>query len=152
MIHYVDGNIFHSNAEALVNPVNCVGVMGKGLALTFRITYPEMYKAYADRCACRRMRIGEIHAYKLPPGSKPIYILNFPTKLHWRDGSQLVWIVKGLNDLCKRVEVLGVKSVALPRLGCGLGGLPWPRVKEIMEWKLSRVPGVEFYIYSHHKD
>lgn len=134
MIKYVSGNIFDSKATALVNPVNCVGVMGRGLALEFKKRYPENFRIYAEACARGEVRPGRILV--VPP------VINFPTKRHWREPSRLEDITAGLQALR---SVLG-DSVAIPPLGCGLGGLPWPQVRNEIEKILSDYP-CDIFIY-----
>jgi len=122
MIQVVVGDIFESKAQTLVNTVNCVGVMGKGLALEFRRRYPEMYHDYVDRCSRHEVHLDEpyIYRYVVPP-----HILVFPTKEHWRSLSRLVDIEAGLAFLASHYRDWGITSIAVPPLGCGLGGLDW---------------------------
>ena len=139
------GDIFQSHADALVNPVNCVGVMGKGLALEFKKRYPYMFRYYGYCCKCGRMKIGT-----------PLYVLDddvnmhcgkrlivlFPTKNHWREKSQLSYIEECLNELVATYKYRNAynrpyySSIAFPALGCGLGGLDWHDVVSIMVRKL----------------
>lgn len=130
------GNLLDSDADALVNTINVVGVMGAGIAKEFRSRYPEMYRAYQGRCRHQLVKIGWIdtHIVRDATGGAR-FVLNFPTKKHWRDPSQLEWIDQGLRDLRYLVERLeSVRSVAIPPLGCGHGGLDWnavmPRIVE----------------------
>lgn len=122
MVQVVVGDIFDSGAQTLVNTVNCVGVMGKGLALEFRLRYPDMYDDYADRCSRGDVHLGEpyVYRYVVPP-----WILVFPTKQHWRSLSRLVDIEAGLTFLASHYRKWGIASIAVPPLGCGLGGLDW---------------------------
>lgn len=104
--------------EVLVNPVNCVGVMGRGLALEFKQRYPAMFKSYKEECDLKHIKIGKVWLF----GENPI-IVCFPTKLHWRDPSKIEWIEQGLIDLRQQILAYGIQSINLPMLGCGLGGL-----------------------------
>lgn len=132
MIKYVQGDLFGSKADALVNPVNCVGVMGKGLALDFRLLYPKMYANYATQCAHAIIRVGQVTWFE--EDGKTIF--NFPTKAHWKDASRLEDIVEGLCSLKSLIAFLDVKSIAIPALGCGLGGLDWADVRWAIELEL----------------
>ena len=116
------GNLFETNAQTLVNTVNCVGVMGKGIALEFKQRFPEMYKDYVERCNRKQVRLGEPYIFRslFPP-----HIINFPTKDHWRSVSRLSDIVRGLAYLEEHYLDWGVTSLAVPPLGCGSGGLEW---------------------------
>lgn len=147
MIAYREGDLLQAEVEALVNPVNAVGVMGAGLALQFREAFPENYQAY--RAACRRgeVRIGRIFVYDRGPLARPRYILNFPTKADWRQPSRLEYIRAGLEDLVRLVRALGLRSLAVPALGTGLGGLDWGQVKPLMEEALGALPQVEVWVY-----
>lgn len=130
-IKYVSGDIFESGAEALVNPVNTVGVMGKGLALEFKKRFPQNYLEYKYACTQARIKTGRVFVTKdLFRG----YIINFPTKKHWKDSSNLEDISLGIEDMIRVVHKMKIKSVAVPALGCGLGGLEWEMVKPWMEW------------------
>jgi O-acetyl-ADP-ribose deacetylase (regulator of RNase III) len=147
MIHYVRGDLFRSNAEALVNPVNTVGVMGKGLALQFRERFPGLYPAYQKACQRGEVRIGRVFVFDRGPSSSPRFILNFPTKAHWKDPSRLEYIRAGLVDLVRVVRELGIRSLAVPALGAGLGGLDWREVKPLIEEALGDLEGVEVWVY-----
>ena len=143
MINYVSGNIFSSECDVLVNPVNCVGVMGKGLALEFKLKYPDMFKTYQEVCKAKELRLG-----------RPMYvrgadksIVLFPTKYHWKEKSETNAIKNGLEVFSRGYKKLGIKSIAFPKLGCGLGGLDWAEVKPLMEQYLSNLDiEVEIYI------
>lgn len=130
-----NGNIFTADTEAVVNTVNCVGVMGKGIALQFREKYPENYKAYKNACATGNVVIGKMFVTKnglLTPN----YIINFPTKNHWRGKSQIEYIESGLDDLKSVLQKYNIKSVSIPPLGSGNGGLDWDTVKQLIIDKL----------------
>jgi O-acetyl-ADP-ribose deacetylase (regulator of RNase III) len=126
MIEYVHGNILESDCEAIVNTVNCYGKMGRGLALAFKRRFPAMYLAYKCACDGDRVRIGFMHLWQNPKGG---WIINFPTKDHWRQPSQMDWIILGLQDLARIVKEKTIRSIAIPPLGCGLGGLHWYQVR-----------------------
>jgi O-acetyl-ADP-ribose deacetylase (regulator of RNase III) len=117
-------SFFESDAHVLVNTVNCVGVMGRGIALEFKKRYPEMYREYRIRCFEKNVRIGEPYIYKV---SDEKWILNFPTKDHWKDPSRLEWIDAGMLYLVAHAREWGIRSIAIPALGCSNGGLNWKR-------------------------
>jgi len=131
MTEYTHGNIFDANVEALVNPVNCVGVMGAGLALEFKHRFPENYKLYKEACERGEVQLGQMFTTTAGMIS-PKYIINFPTKHHWRDRSSYKSIQDGMSALLREAGAHDVLSIAIPALGCGLGGLEWKRVKDIM--------------------
>lgn len=143
MITYHQGDLFAAEAQALVNPVNCVGVMGKGLALQFQRRYPATADDYRRRCRQGRIRTGQVRFHPPEAGKT---IISFPTKNHWRHPSRPEWIALGLKDLRIKSEAAGLDRVALPALGAGLGGLPWPRVKTIIEQELADSQ-VQFQVY-----
>lgn len=126
MIEFVKGDILDSDCEAITNTVNCYGKMGRGLALSFKRKFPAMFLAYKRACDSGIVKVGHMHLWRNPKGG---YVVNFPTKDHWRSPSQMEWIVDGLTDLAKVVAERGIKSLAIPPLGCGLGGLQWYQVK-----------------------
>lgn len=147
MIHLVTGNLFDARTEAIVNPVNCVGVMGKGLALAFKQRFPNNYAAYRKACATHELRIGRIYTYHLTEQEgMPYYIVNFPTKNHWRDSSKLSYILDGLDALARTIQDTPIHSIAIPPLGCGLGGLDWDIVKPKIENALCNLDCV-VYLY-----
>ena len=145
-INFVKGNILESNAEALVNPVNCVGVMGKGLALLFKDKYPDNFTHYKDACNSDSVSVGKMFVWRdhNPPNK---YVINFPTKRHWRDNSQYTFISMGLVDLVRVVRDLDIKSIVIPQLGCGLGGLDWTIVKPLIVDAFKDMESVEVSIY-----
>ena len=122
MVTTKTGDLFSSQAQTLVNTVNCVGVMGKGVALAFKERFPDMFKEYVRLCEVGRVRLGEPYLYKQLAGP---WVLNFPTKDHWRSVSKLSDIVNGLNYLEHHYKDWGISSLAVPPLGCGQGGLEW---------------------------
>jgi O-acetyl-ADP-ribose deacetylase (regulator of RNase III) len=134
MIKVTKGNLLKASTEALVNTVNTVGVMGKGIALQFRQAYPEMFRAYEKACLAKDVQLGQVQVFDLGGlVGGPRWIINFPTKSHWKARSRLADIERGLADLTATVDRLGIRSIALPPLGCGNGGLAWhevlPRIK-----------------------
>lgn len=136
MIRYVKGNIFDSSCKALVCPVNCKGVMGAGLAKQFKEQYPDMFTAYKKGCNKGWLQPGGVHVWwgdmdRIEKGEK--YIINLATKDHWKNSSTLEWVKEGLTNLSDCMERYGINSVAIPPLGCGLGGLNWSDVKPLIE-------------------
>jgi O-acetyl-ADP-ribose deacetylase (regulator of RNase III) len=138
------GDILNSTAEALVNPVNCVGIMGKGLALQFRRTYPRMYQDYQRVCVAGLLEPGSLHVF--PVGAR--YIINFPTKIHWSGKSKLTFIEVGLQALVEEILLRDIQSVAVPPLGCGLGGLQWQDVYPLIRKYFTPLPHVEVQVYA----
>jgi O-acetyl-ADP-ribose deacetylase (regulator of RNase III) len=143
MVTFVRGDIFKSPAQVLVNSVNCVGVMGKGIALEFKKRYPQMYNDYKARCDKGQVRPGEPYLWE----DDSVQILNFPTKRHWRENSVLQDIEDGLKCLSKSYECLGIQSIAMPPLGCGLGGLSWSDVQPMIVKYLGAIPDLDVYVY-----
>ena len=142
MIKYITGNILESDADVLVNPVNTKGVMGAGLALQFKRIYPGMFDSYASACRNGSLRIGQIHIWQAPSGK---IVINFPTKIDWRNPSKNEYIEKGLRAL--RAYLLeNPRSCAVPPLGCGLGGLEWLEVKTLIEDGLNGIDS-KVYVY-----
>ena len=133
MISYKTGNIFDQDLEAIVNPVNCIGIAGKGLALKFKVKYPDNQSAYEDACKFSCIELGKVFTFKTGLPDNPKYIINFPTKNHWMYSSDLKHIQTGLQSLYKEIITRGIESIAMPMLGCGLGGLPWDNVKKLIE-------------------
>lgn len=129
-----NGDMFKSGLTAMVNPVNCVGISGAGLALEFRNRFPDNYLAYQQDCSSpNRLMPGGVLTFKTNDES-PITIFNFATKKHWRNPSRIEWIVAGLHNLRTICQNIDVKAVAIPALGCGLGGLRWSKVyQEIVD-------------------
>ena len=146
MIEPRTGDLFEADAEALVNPVNCVGVMGRGLALAFRERFPDNFAAYA--AACRRGAVvpGEMFVFDTER-ERPRLIVNFPTKRHWRDASLLEDLVRGLESLTELVRESELCSIALPALGCGLGGLDWREVRPRIEEAFAPLEGVRVFLH-----
>ena len=146
MINYIVGNIFDSQATALVNTVNLVGVMGKGVALQFKNRYPNNFKAYVKACKDKEIEIGKLLVYREFSAFEDRYIINFPTKIDWRNSSEYVYIERGLEDLVRVINQYSLKSVAIPPLGAGNGGLNWVRVKQLIEDKLKNVDA-DIFVY-----
>jgi len=147
MMRYVNGNIFDSNAEALVNTVNCVGVMGRGIALQFKKQFPDNFKAY--EAACKRSEVvpGSMFVFERNCFVNPKFIINFPTKRHWKGASRIEDIKSGLVDLVDIVKAHNISSIAIPPLGAGLGGLEWSVVKAEIETALNKLTDVDIMIY-----
>ena len=143
MIEFSEGSLFDSGAAALVNPVNVVGVMGKGLALEFSKRFPKASADYRAACADGRMKLGQVFAAE----EGGVTILHFPTKQHWRNPSKLEYIMEGLHSLVETLRSRGIASVAVPPLGCGCGGLDWARVRPLIVSALDRLPEVQVLIY-----
>ena len=149
-IEYTTGNILAADVDALVNPVNCVGAMGKGLALQFRRAYPGNYDAYVAACRAGDVRPGWMFTYETGKAEGPRLIVNFPTKRHWRDSSRIEDIEAGLRGLVWEIATRGIRSVALPAVGCGLGGLEWADVSERIESTLGGLDAVRVVVYEPH--
>lgn len=147
MISFTQGNLLAANAEALVNTVNTVGVMGKGIALMFKETFPENFKIYQAACKRGEVRIGHMLVTERQDMYGPKWIINFPTKQHWRSPSHIEWIEQGLNDLARVIRENKIKSVAIPPLGSGHGGLDWQDVRPKIETALSKLSDVEIIVY-----
>jgi O-acetyl-ADP-ribose deacetylase (regulator of RNase III) len=147
MIEIAHGNILEADAEALVNTVNCVAVMGKGLALQFKQAFPPNVKAYESACHAGEVVPGKMFIFDNGRLIKPRYIINFPTKRHWRDKSRVEDIQSGLRALIEDVRRLGIRSIAVPPLGCGLGGLNWRDVRPMIEKSFSELPDVRVLLF-----
>jgi O-acetyl-ADP-ribose deacetylase (regulator of RNase III) len=147
MIELKQGNILSARADVLVNTVNCVGVMGRGIALQFAKAFPDMLKAYESLCKQEQLKPGTVHVYDLNRFQPPHYVINFPTKRHWRDKSRIEDIDAGLQALVHALRRLGIRSVAVPPLGCGLGGLDWNDVRPRIEQAFASLPGVQVLLF-----
>lgn len=148
MIIQDSGNLLTADVDALVNTVNTVGVMGKGIALQFRRAFPSMASAYEKAAASGEIRLGHMHVWSNDAMTGPRWIINFPTKGHWRARSRLEDIRSGLDDLVAVLRTLGVRSLALPPLGCGNGGLDWGDVEPMIEEVFATLPDVEVHVYA----
>ncbi len=147
MINLKSGNLLTENAEALVNTVNCVGVMGKGVALQFKEAYPANYNEYKKACNKGLVKPGSMFTFHVGDSANPKYIINFPTKQHWKGKSKIEDIESGLQALKSEVERLGIKSIAIPPLGCGYGGLNWNEVRPRIEKAFADLPDLHVFIY-----
>lgn len=149
MIEPVKGDLLRADAEALVNAVNTVGIMGKGIALQFKQAYPTMFTDYARACAARELTAGGMHVFDLgETAGRPRWIINFPTKRHWRDASRMGDIESGLVDLVRVVRERSIASLAIPPLGCGLGGLDWNEVRPRIEAAFAELPNVRVLLFA----
>ena len=147
MIEYKIGDILEEDAEALVNTVNCVGVMGRGIALQFKKAFPENFKAYAAACKRREVQPGQMFVVETAQLTHPRYIINFPTKRHWRGKSRLEDIEAGLRALVQEVKNRNIRSIAIPPLGSGLGGLDWREVRPRIEAMLRQFDGLKVIVF-----
>ncbi len=147
MIKYTQGNLLEADVDALVNTVNTVGVMGKGIALMFKERFANNMVQYAKACKANQVQTGRMFVTETSELMGPKWIVNFPTKQHWRSPSQLEWIVDGLQDLKEFIVAHHIKSIALPPLGSGNGGLDWPVVREQVERILADLQDVEILVY-----
>lgn len=146
MVIYKEGNLLEAKVDALVNAVNTVGVMGKGIALQFKYAFPENYVAYKQASERNEIVVGKVLVVPVNDLNGVKFIVNFPTKQHWRNPSKLQWIKDGLKDLLEQIIKYDIKSIALPALGCGNGGLDWTVVKPVIEQYLSDL-NVEISVY-----
>lgn len=147
MIELRQGDILQADVEALVNTVNCVGIMGRGIALQFRKAFPENYKVYRAACKREELAPGKMLVFDLGRLVNPRCIINFPTKRHWKGKSRLEDIEAGLVALVEDVRARGIRSIALPPLGCGLGGLAWREVRPLIEAAFAPLPDVRVLLY-----
>ena len=147
MIEYKTGNILTEDAEAIINTVNCVGVMGRGIALQFKNAFPDNFKAYAAACKRGEVQPGRMFIYDMGGLTNPRYIINFPTKRHWRGKSRMEDIESGLEALAGEIRERGIRSIAIPPLGSGLGGLEWSEVRQRIELALADMDDVRVIIF-----
>ena len=147
MIEYKEGNLLAADVEAIVNTVNCVGVMGKGIALQFKQAFPNNFQAYEMACKTDQVKTGHMFITETNSLMNPKYIINFPTKRHWKAKSKIGDIESGLNALIVDIRRLDIKSVALPPLGCGNGGLDWDEVRPMIEKAFAPLNEVNVWIY-----
>lgn len=149
MIELKQGNLLEANVDALVNTVNCVGVMGKGIALQFKQAFPENFNRYVQACRKQEVYLGKM--FIVPITSKvrtnPKYIINFPTKYHWKDLSNIADIKNGLDSLIEDIKRLEIQSIAMPPLGCGNGGLDWQQVHPQIELAFTQTPNTKLYLF-----
>ncbi len=147
MIKFKRGDILRDDAEALVNTVNCVGVMGRGIALQFKKAFPANFKAYAAACKRGEVRPGRMFVYETGQITNPRYIINFPTKRHWRGKSRIEDIEVGLQALVEEIRSRGIRSIAIPPLGAGLGGLDWAEVRPRIERAMAPLTDVDIVVF-----
>lgn len=147
MIEYKKGDILAEDAEALVNTVNCVGIMGRGIALQFKNAFPENFKSYAAACNRNEVRPGRMFVFETGKLTNPRYIINFPTKRHWRGKSRIEDIDAGLVALAGEIRSRDIRSIAIPPLGSGLGGLDWSKVRSRIEARLRELNDVKVVIF-----
>lgn len=151
MIRYTQGNLLEANAEAVVNTVNEVGVMGKGIALQIREAFPASARAYIEASKRGEVRVGRMFVTPVSDLLGPRWIIHFPTKRHWRHPSKMEWVREGLRDLVRVVEEKKLRSIALPPLGCGSGGLEWTQVRGEIEFALGELEDVDVIVYEPTK-
>lgn len=147
MIEFTRGDILSAEAEALVNTVNCVGVMGRGIALQVKNAFPSNYAAYEAACRRGDVQPGRMFVFDTGQFTNPRVVINFPTKRHWRGKSRIEDIESGLDALIQEVRRLGIRSIAIPPLGCGLGGLDWAEVRPRIESALEKIPDVRAIVF-----
>jgi O-acetyl-ADP-ribose deacetylase (regulator of RNase III) len=147
MITITNGNLLQADAEALVNTVNCVGFMGKGIALQFKQAFPANNKLYEATCRAGEVEPGKMLIHDNGGLRKPHYIINFPTKRHWRGNSRIEDIELGLKALVAEVKRLSIRSIAVPPLGCGFGGLEWGLVRPMIEQAFAELPEVRVLLF-----
>lgn len=147
-IQIASGNLLESKAEALVNTVNTVGVMGKGIALQFKRAFPENFREYEAACKRGEVELGRMFVHVTNTIDNPRYIVNFPTKQHWRSRSKIADVKAGLSDLKRVIRRLGIRSIAVPPLGCGNGGLSWADVRPLIERSLGDFVDVDVLVYA----
>jgi O-acetyl-ADP-ribose deacetylase (regulator of RNase III) len=151
MIEYKSGDILQEDVEALVNTVNCVGIMGRGVALQFKKAFPENFKAYAKACKNDVVQPGRMFVFETGQLINPRFIVNFPTKRHWRGQSRMEDVEAGLVDLVEIIRKYDIHSIAIPPLGCGLGGLYWKEVRQRIEAALEALNNVLVVIFNPHE-
>jgi len=147
VIEYKSGDVLSADADALVNTFNCVGFMGRGIALQFKKAWPDNFKAYVAACRKREVQPGRMFVHETGRLTYPRFIINFPTKRHWRGKARMEDIESGLSALKQEIRERGIKSIAIPPLGAGLGGLEWPKVRERIEREFRDVSGVDVLVF-----
>jgi len=147
MIEFTTGNILTANTQALVNTVNCVGIMGRGLAFQFKNKFPANFRAYQNACARKEIRPGKMFVFEIRIFANPKFIVNFPTKRDWRDKSRMEDIDSGLVALVDEIRERDIDSIAIPPLGCGLGGLNWTDVRQRIETIFDRINAPRVLIF-----
>ena len=147
MINFTTGDILRADAEAIVNTVNCVGIMGRGIALQFKNAFPDNFKAYEAACDREEVQPGKMFVFETRTLTNPKFIINFPTKRHWRGKSRMEDIDSGLKALVTEIRNRGIRSIAIPPLGSGLGGLNWTDVRPRIEAALRGINDLDVVIY-----
>lgn len=147
MIKITQGDLLQADVEALVNAVNCVGVMGRGIAFQFKQAFPENFKQYEAACKRNELKPGTMLVVDLQRAHNPRYVINFPTKRHWKGKSRIEDIRSGLQALVEDVQQRNIQSLAIPPLGCGLGGLDWNAVRPLIEAAFQPRPEVRVLVY-----
>lgn len=147
MVSFTQGNLLEADVEAVVNTVNTQGIMGKGIALMFKDRFPANFEAYAHACKRKEVRIGKMFVTKREELFGPAWIINFPTKTHWRVNTRLEWVKEGLHDLVRVIKQEKIRSIAVPPLGCGNGGLEWAVVRPLIVDALEGVEGLDAIVY-----
>ena len=147
MLKLAEGDLLKASTEAIINTVNCVGVMGKGIALQFKQAFPANYEAYRRACEAGEVSLGEMFVFDTGSMIFPRYIINFPTKGHWKARSRLADVASGLDDLRRVLIERRIASIAVPPLGCGNGGLDWADVEPLIREKLSNLDGVDVELF-----
>jgi O-acetyl-ADP-ribose deacetylase (regulator of RNase III) len=151
-IEFVTGNILEADAEALVNTVNCVGIMGRGIALQFKNVFPANFRAYEAACARQEIQPGHMFVFETGTMTNPKFIINFPTKRHWRGKSRMEDIESGLKALVAEIRRRNIRSIAVPPLGSGLGGLNWRDVRANIETAMRGLVDVDVFVYEPHSE
>lgn len=152
MIEFTTGDILRANADALVNTVNCVGIMGRGIALQFKNAFPANFKAYQAACARKEVRPGKMFVFETGILGNPKFIINFPTKRHWKGKSRMEDIDSGLTALAEEIRERRIRSIAIPPLGSGLGGLNWTEVRPRIEDALRGMNDLDVIIFEPNSD
>ena len=147
MVEFTRGNLLEAQVEALVNTVNTVGVMGKGIALMFKEAFPDNFEAYKAACDAGKVELGQMFVHERRALMGPRWIINFPTKQHWRGSTRIQWVESGLADLRRVIESRGISSVAVPPLGCGQGGLDWKSVRSLIVGTLGELQDVRVVVF-----
>lgn len=147
MVTYTQGNLLEADVDAVVNTVNTVEIMGKGIALMFKEQFPRNFEAYARACDAGEVRTGKMFVTENKELFGPRWIINFPTKTHWRVKTKIEWVEDGLKDLVRVIREKGINSIAIPPLGCGNGGLDWRDVRPLLESALAELEGVNAIVY-----
>jgi O-acetyl-ADP-ribose deacetylase (regulator of RNase III) len=142
------GNLLDADVEGLVNTVNTVGVMGKGLALQFKRRFPSNFEVYAEACKRGEVQVGRMLVMETAQVMGPRFIINFPTKKHWQDPSRLEYVRAGLVALVSEVRTRGIRSIAVPPLGCGNGGLAWSEVRPLIDRAVTQLPEVRVLVFA----